>query len=582
MKSLFRLKSYIRPVLGLLLISTVLAIPVAALRVGPIPLIQRFVDELVITKDASKLLVLPMILIGLFVVNFFVRFFHTYLLKLAIARIDQKLKNDLHHHLMGLSADVFSQHRSGSLISTITYDTNYVLVGIQSISALVREPTTFLFLLGYALHLNWKLTLIFLCMVPSLVWFLKASAKNFRRYIQQLAQQNGDIFSELSESFSGIRTIKAFQLEKYARRKFRKKTEIYRRIVYKIAALEEVSHPLLDLIHAIALAAVFYFGGRVILAGQMSPGDLIAFCVSFAGMAVPIRGLNEINTRLSQMDAATTRILNVFQWKPLIYDRPDARSVSNLRTSLRFENVDFAYPDEPDRPVLRSVSFEVPRGATAALVGASGAGKSSLANLIPRIFDVTGGQITWDGLDIRQMKVHDLRSRVAIVSQDVFLFHDTIEENIRCGRLTASFKEIREAAKRAHILDFIESLPLGFKTFIGERGQRLSGGERQRISIARAFLRQAPVLILDEATSNLDSTSERAIQQALDDLKQDRTTIVIAHRLSTIQAANPIVVLKEGRVAELGRHEQLLKLNGDYAQFQNDFRDSAHDSSLMN
>jgi subfamily B ATP-binding cassette protein MsbA len=229
--------------------------------------------------------------------------------------------------------------------------------------------------------------------------------------------------------------------------------------------------------------------------------------------------------------------------------------------------VAFAYPDAPDRPVLRDVSFTVPRGHAVALVGASGAGKSSLVSLVPRIFDVTGGAIRLDGRDIRELALEDLRRQVAVVTQDVFLFNDTIEENIRCGRLGATGDEIREAARKAHALEFIETLPDGFRTVVGDRGQKLSGGERQRVSIARAFLRQAPILILDEATSSLDSASERAVQAALDELMIDRTTLVIAHRLSTIRNANRILVVKEGQIVESGTHDELLRRGGEFARF---------------
>ena len=568
-----QLMPFVRPAWPLLLGSAVLAIPVAALRVGPIPLIQRFIDELVVTRDASKLVLFPVLIVGMFTINFFVRFFHTYLLKLSIAMIDRKLKNDLHAHLIGLSAGTFSQQRSGALISSVTYDTVYISVGLQAMNAIIREPITLVFLLGYTLFLNWKLTLIYLTLVPSLLWFLKRSSTLFRNYVNKLSKSYGDLTAELSEGFAGIRTIKVFQLEKYVRKKFRKNTGHLNRITRKIALIEEVSHPFLDLLHSFALAAVFYFGGKTILENAMSPGDLIAFCVAFAGMTVPVRGLSEVNTRLSQMSAAVDRISGLFKLKPSVQESPSPRPVLGLKNGIQLSGVGFAYPDEPGRMVLENVTLNIPKGSTTAFVGASGSGKSSLVQLLPRLFDVTEGQIFWDGIDIRDLKLDDLRRQIAIVSQDVFLFHDTIEENIRCGRLTASHADIRNAASKAQLLTFIESLPLGFKTLIGERGQRLSGGERQRIAIARAFLRDAPVLILDEATSSLDATNERAIQGSLQDLAKDRTTIVVAHRLSTIRTADSIVVISNGRVLEHGTHDSLLKRAGAYAQFHADLRD---------
>jgi subfamily B ATP-binding cassette protein MsbA len=265
--------------------------------------------------------------------------------------------------------------------------------------------------------------------------------------------------------------------------------------------------------------------------------------------------------------AACGRIFEVFDWRPSLHEAANPARFGEFRDSIRFEGVRFAYPDAPAREVLHGVSFSLPRGKVVALVGASGAGKSSIVSLLPRIFDVTGGAIRVDGRDIRELDLEDLRRQIAVVSQDVFLFNDTIEENIRCGRLSATRDEIREAARRAHALEFIERLPEGFATVVGDRGQKLSGGERQRISIARAFLRGAPILLLDEATSSLDSASERAVQEALDELMQDRTTLIIAHRLSTVRSADRILVLKEGAVVEEGKHDELLRLGGEYSRF---------------
>ena len=567
MRVLLRLKPYLRPYLSLLIFSGLLAIPLAALRAGPVPLVKYLVDDLLVSKDLNKLALFPVLFIGLFILNFIVRFLHYYLLRIVVARVNQKIKNDLYEHILGLSADYFTAQSTGTLISRVGSDPQYIDGGLGCINVIIREPLTFLFLLGYAFHIQWKLTLVTVLIFPPLVWVFRTTGRNLKRYIGRLTEENARLFSNLQESFTGIRVIKTFGLEKYVRKKFRERSEVFTKFVLKTAALEEAAHPMVELITSFAIAAVIYYGGRQVLRGRMSPGDLFSFFTAFAMMMNPLRMMNEVNMKLHQAAAACTRVFEVFDWKPTLQESENSYPARELRSGLRIENVSFAYPDAPDREILKGISLEVPKGKAVALVGASGAGKSSLVSLVPRIFDVTQGSIQIDGVDIRSLKLSDLRRLIAVVSQDVFLFNDTISENIRCGKLHATPEEIREAAQRAHALDFIESLPNGFETTIGDRGQKLSGGERQRISIARAFLREAPILILDEATSSLDTASERAVQSALDELMRNKTTLMIAHRLSTIKHADEILVIKDGRIIESGIHEELVQLGGEYARF---------------
>ncbi len=567
MRSLMKLKPYLRPYFWLILLSTALAIPLSAIRLGPAPVVRYMLDDLLVRKDPSKLLFFPFAIIGLYALNFIVRFSHYYLLKIVMIRVNQKIKNDLFSHLVGLSADYFTLQSTGTLMSRTSVDPQFVDAGLASINVIVREPITLVFLFSYVLYLNWRLTLITLIVVPPMAWVFASTGKNLKRYLTKMAEVNARLYSILQETFSGIRVVKIFRLEKYVHKKFREKNENYAKLLLKTSLLEETSHPLVEFLTALALAPLIYYGGLQVLVGKMTPGDLFAFFTAFAMMMNPIRMMNDVNIKLHQASAACDRIFEIFQWKSHLHESPSPRALKKFHTSIELKNVSFAYPDSPGRTILKNIDFTVPRGQAVALVGASGSGKSSLVSLLPRIFDVTEGNILIDGHDIRELALHDLRRMIAIVSQDVFLFNDTIEENIRCGRLSASPKEIRNAAKRAHALEFIESLPNGFQSIIGDRGQKLSGGERQRISIARAFLREAPILILDEATSSLDTTSERAVQSALDELMINRTTLIIAHRLSTIRHANLILVLKDGKIVEKGSHEELLNLDGEYTQF---------------
>jgi subfamily B ATP-binding cassette protein MsbA len=565
MKSLLRLKPYLRPHLGLIITSGLLAIPLSALRAGVVPLAKYYIDHL-IDKDWQKLYIFPFLIIGIYLLNFLVRFFHYFLLRIVIIRVNEKLKNDLFDHLLGLSADYYTSQSTGGLIARVGSDTMTIDGGISAINILIREPITFIALLGYALKLNWRLTLITLFVFPPLAWVFSKTGKSLKRYIHRMNEENGRQFGTLQETFTGIRIVKMFRLEGYVRRKFQERSGNYANTHKKTAILEEASHPAVELLTAFIIAAVFFYGGVQVLSGKMTPGDLMAFLLAFGLLQNPIRQMNEVNIKLNQAAGACERVFEIFDWKSRLRETPNPLPLKNFEQTIKIDHVTFAYPDSPERQVLKNVSFTAPKGSITALVGASGAGKSSMVSLLPRIFDVTEGKIEIDGHDIRDYKLDDLRRQIAVVSQDVFLFNDTIEENIRCGKLDATHEEIMAAARKAHALDFIDKLPQGMNTVIGDRGQKLSGGERQRLSIARAFLREAPILILDEATSSLDSASERAVQSALEVLMVNRTTLVIAHRLSTIRGADQILVMREGEIVERGTHQALLGSAGEYAR----------------
>lgn len=567
MKSLWKLKPYLKPHWRWIALSLSLAIPMAAIRFSPIVVIQKLIDDLLVTKDQSKLVTFPLMVIGLFAVNFVVRFIHYASIRVVVARVNQRLKNDLYDHVMGLSADHFTTASTGNLMSRVGNDPNQIDQAIAQIAVMLREPFQLVFLLGYTFYLDWKLALITIAAFPPLAFVFTYSGRSLKKYIHRLQEDQAQIFATLQESFVGIRVIKAFRLEVYVRGKYYQRSEALFRNYSKTIIVEEISHPAVEFIMAFAIAGLIYMGGKAVLLGHMTQGQLIAFFGAFAMMQNPIRVLNDMNIKLNNAAAAAERVFEIMGWQTRLLEAVNATEKKHFDSEIRLVDVRFAYPDAPEREVLKGISFSVTKGRSLALVGASGAGKSSLVSLLPRIFDVTTGKIEIDGVDIRELKIADLRSLISIVSQDVFLFHDTIAENIRCGRLDATDEEIRRAAHEAFATDFIEKLPHGFQTNIGDRGQKLSGGERQRISIARAFLRNSPILILDEATSALDNASEKAVQAALEKLMRDKTTILIAHRLSTIRNAHRILVLREGVVVEDGTHGELVTRDGEYAAF---------------
>ncbi len=558
------LKPYLWPDKNWLMFSLVMAIPLSLLRTGPIPLVKILIDEILLKKDTSKLIYVPFAIIGLYTINLFVRFLHYYSIRIAVVNTNRRVREKMYEHLIGLSADYFSEKRSGALLSRVTADPFQLDSGISSLNVLIREPVLFLVLFGYALYTNWRLTLLTLTIVPALGWVFSRSGKYIKGKIVEYQEWNGESYSSAQEAISGIRVIHLYNLAGSQVRKYSDQLGTITRLLLRISKMEEIAGPVVELITSVSIALILYFGGKAVLYGEMTSGDLVGFFTAFGMMVNPIRSLSDINSKMNTASASMERIQEFLSWQPRIRDRENALRVNSIERGIEFNGVGFHYPDSPERPVITDVSFSLPLGSTVALVGQSGSGKSSIVQLITRLYDVSSGSILIDGNDLRDLALDSWRDQVAVVSQDVFLFHDTIFQNILMGRPGATAEEVREAARKAHALDFIQRLPKGFDTLVGDRGIKLSGGERQRISIARAFLKDSKCLILDEATSNLDNESEKIVQKALEELMENRTTLIIAHRLSTIRDADEILVLKEGRILERGTYESLLARPGEF------------------
>ncbi len=485
-------------------------------------------------------------------------YFSAYLMTDIGQRVVRDLRDQLFRHILNQSAAFFSRRSTGQLMSRITHDVSQVQQAVsETIGDLLREG---LALIGYAVLLFWwdaKLALVCITGAPVVVYPLVRLGQRVRRSTRRSQEEIEHLSHIAAEAFAGHRIVKAFGAEAHEARRFgRASTTLYRTNL-KITSTVALLPPLMEFLGGLAVVALIWYGSARIAAGETTQGSFLGFIFAAFMMYTPIKKLSRVNTNLQQAMAAAERIFHMLDRHTEVHERPGATPMQPLRRSVEFRNVAFAY-DDADTPILRDVSFTVAAGQMVAIVGLSGAGKTTLVNLIPRFYDVTGGAVLIDGIDVRDVTLQSLRAQVGIVTQETVLFDETIAVNIAYASPHATRAQIEAAARAAHAHDFILEQPQGYETRIGERGQKLSGGQRQRIAIARALLKDSPVLILDEATSALDAESEQLVQDALANLMRNRTAFVIAHRLSTVRRADIIVALERGRVAELGRHDELL------------------------
>jgi subfamily B ATP-binding cassette protein MsbA len=491
----------------------------------------------------------------------------TYLVNHAGFGMITNLRNDLYDSVLRRSAAFFQKHTTGTLISTIINDIERVQFAMSSILAeFLQQFFTFIFTAGLVIVLGRQLAWVLLVFIPIIIFSAVRIGRRVRSTTRTGQDQLADVQNILQETITGNRIVKAFGMESWEIARFRKAAQRLFRANLRSVAAAAISSPLMDIFGAIAIALLLLLGREQIQHNQLTLGAFIAFVAAVLSMYNPVRKFAVFNNSFQQALGASSQLFTFMDTEDLIRERQGAKPLPRFADKIRFEGVSFSYQSdgEDSREILHDINLEVRRGEILAIVGSSGAGKSTLVHLLPRFFDVTGGRILVDGHDVRDVTLGSLRTQIGIVTQETVLFNDTVRNNIAYGQPHVPMKEVEAAARAALAHDFIRALPTGYDTVIGERGVRLSGGERQRLAIARALLKNAPVLILDEATSALDSESEALVQSALHNLMSGRTVFVIAHRLSTVRRADRIVVIENGTIADIGAHEELMKKFGTY------------------
>ncbi|MFZ2447404.1 MAG: ABC transporter transmembrane domain-containing protein [Syntrophobacteraceae bacterium] len=525
-------------------------------------LIKNVLDDIFINRDQTMLVILPLGVLALFTVKGVCMWGNVFLTNRISNRMITRLRQQLYDHIQTLSLSFFDKKSTGDLMSRVLNDVAFLQASATSaVVGVMRECFSIIGLLAVIFFRDWQLACIAIAVLPFGFYPVVKLSKMLRKIGASGQASLADISVILHETIGGTRIVKAFGMEEYEKKRFQEKNERTLRLQLKTVAVAALSSPIMEFLGGVVIVLTIWYGGASVIKGTTTTGNFFSFVAALLLLYEPVKRLNNTVGMLPLGMAAADRVYEILDIPPEIGDKPGAAPLAPIQRGIEFRNASFTYGD---KPVLKNINLKATVGEIVAIVGTSGAGKTTLVNLLPRFYDVTGGAVLIDGVDIRDVTLASLRSQIGIVTQQSILFNDTVRNNIAYGDIARSEEEIVAAAKAANAYDFIMKMPKGFDSKVGEAGVRLSGGERQRICIARAILKNAPILILDEATSSLDSESEREVQNALEYLMTGRTTFVIAHRLSTIKNADRIIAMADGTIIEEGRHDQLLRTGSEY------------------
>ena len=555
---LLRLWPYLRPYLPLLILGSSMALVVSSCEGFIAWLVKPALDDIFVKRDLFMLKVLPLVLLGTYIVKGFGRYWQSYLMASVGERVIARIRQELYRHIQGMSLSFYAQIHSAELMTRVVNDVNRLARLSSTVLVMgVRQVGTIVALLTVMFLREWVLALIAVLIFPAVGALFRTVGRKLYKIGKRSQEKMSELNIVLQEAFTGNKIVKAFGRERLQQDRFDGVNERLLRLALKDHRVDELAEPLMEILGALGIMGAIWYGGYRVISGALTPGEFFSFTAAVILLYGPVRQLGRMMNTVQQSRSSVERVFEILDTPPTIADHPGAEPVRDFHDRLVFESVSFRYP-EAEEDALADVSLTVRKGEMVAFVGMSGAGKTTLMDLVPRFHDVQAGRIILDGRDIRELSVASLRALMGIVTQETFLFADTIGYNIGYGRPGATQADIEHAARMAQAHEFVAVLPEGYATPVGERGVKLSGGQRQRLAIARAFLKDPPILILDEATSDLDAESEFLVQQALGELMKNRTVLVIAHRLATVKHADRVVVVHGGRIAEIGTHEELM------------------------